>query len=258
MTLDQAGALACATARDVVVSHRSAGRIWKLRRLGIGPEPDHIEVLHPGRAHRLLPGVVTHRCHRIEPTDVVERPDGIRVTSPARTVFDLAAVLSDERLESIIEQVVHDGLTTIAALHRTGERLREHGRNGSARFARVLGSRPIDTTTIDSDLELVVERAIMAAGLPRPHRQHPLRLVTGELIHVDFYWDPEAEVLEIDHVTWHGGKRDLTEDKRRDRLIRRLGIHTTRVTDVDVRERLDNIIEDLRAILGRSGVRSAS
>ena len=44
-TVDQAAALACAVGADVVLSHRSAGRLWKLRRLGPGPAPDHIEVL---------------------------------------------------------------------------------------------------------------------------------------------------------------------------------------------------------------------
>jgi hypothetical protein len=232
--------------------------MWKLRRLGIGPEDDRIDVLFSGPAHRLLPGTVPHWCHRIDPSDVVERDDGIRLTSAARTVFDLASVLDDERLESVIEQVVHDGLTTIGVLRATGDRLRQRGRKGSARFGRVLDGRPAGLDPVDSDPELVVERAIVAAGLPRPVRQHWIRLHTGEAIRVDFYWEPEAEVLEIDHVTWHGGKLDLTEDKRRDRLLRRLGIHTTRVTDVDVRERLDAVIDDLRAILGRTDARSVS
>jgi hypothetical protein len=56
-------------------------------------------------------------------------------------------------------------------------------------------------------------------------------------------------VIEIDHVTWHGGKLDLTADKRRDRPLRRIGINSTRVTDDDVRQRLPSIIEDLRAVV---------
>jgi hypothetical protein len=153
---------------------------------------------------------------------------------------------------------VHDGLATIPTLVATGVRLRERGRKGSARFGRVLQSRPAWLKPVDSDLELIVERAIIAAGLPRPVRQHVIRLPTGELIRIDFYWPDYAEALEIDHVTWHGGKLDLTEDKRRDRMLRRLGIHTTRVTDEDVRHRLPAIIDDLRAILTPTDARSAS
>ena len=254
-TTAQAAALACASSPDVVVSHVSAGRAWKLRRLGAD---DRLHVLISGAANRRIGGVVLHRCHRIDPVDVVERSDGIRLTSPPRTVFDLAAGLNDERLESIIEQVVHDELATIATLIATGKRLRQRGRRGSARFGRVLQSRPQWLKPLDSDLELLVERAIVAAGLPRPLRQHPTRLHTGELIHPDYFWPVERVVLEIDHVTWHGGKLDLTADKRRDRLLARLGIRSVRVTDIDARQRLPAVIDDLRVILERTGERGAS
>ena len=85
----------------------------------------------------------------LKAVDVVERPDGIRITSPPRTVFDLAAMIDDERLESIIEQVVHDGLATIPTMVATGVRLRQHGRGGSARYGRVLQSRPAWLKPVD-------------------------------------------------------------------------------------------------------------
>jgi hypothetical protein len=247
----QAAALACAAGPDVVVSHVSAGREWGFRRLGVDPR---LHVVIAGQNHRRLPDVVIHRSHRIEAVDVVERADGIRYTSPPRTVFDLASVVGDDQLESIIEQVLHDELVTLQTLHATARRLRQRGRKGSARFGRVIESRPAWLKPVDSDLELIVERAILDAGLPRPVRQHPVRLPSGEDIRLDFYWPEHAEALEVDHITWHGGKLDLTADKRRDRLLRRLGVHTTRVTDEDVRRRLPSIIADLRAILARSEV----
>src|SRR4051794_261333 len=139
VTPEQSAALACATGLDVVVSHVSAGRHWALRALG----PDtrlHVEIA--GQNHRRLRNVVIHRTYRFDPTDVVEQPDGIRYTSPPRTVFDLASVLSDERLESVIEQVLHDGLVTMPTLLGTVDRLRQRGRKGSARIGRVIASRP--------------------------------------------------------------------------------------------------------------------
>jgi len=255
VTMEQAAALACATGLDVVVSHVSAGRHWGLRSLG----PDtrlHIQI--SGQNHRRLRNVVIHRTYRVDPEDVVEQLDGIRYTSPPRTVFDLASVLSDERLESVIEQVLHDGLAAMLTLLATADRLRQRGRRGSARMGRVIASRPAWLKPVDSDLELTVERAILAAGLERPLRQHPVWLPSGEMFRLDFYWPDELEALEIDHITWHGGKRDQTADKRRDRLLRRLGINTTRITDDDVRYRLPSIMSDLQSILARSRVRTVS
>jgi very-short-patch-repair endonuclease len=254
-TEDQAMALACAVEADVVVSHVSAGRLWGLRRLG---NDRRLHVLIGGSANRTIPGAVIHRCHQIDPVDVVDRPDGIRVTSPPRTCFDLAWWLSGERLESVIEQVVHDGMATLPTMFSTGHRLCEHGRNGSARYRRVLESRPAWLKPVDSDLELQLERAVLAAGLPRPLRQHPLKLPDGKVIHPDFYWPEEREIVEVDHVTWHGGRQSVAYDKRRDRLVRRIGIGTTRVTDSDIRDDLPAVVADIAAVLRRSHARYVS
>src|SRR6478672_10802112 len=100
----------------------------------------HIQI--SGQNHRRLRNVVIHRTYRVDPEDVVEQLDGIRYTSPPRTVFDLASMLTDERLESVIEQVLHDGLATMPTLLATADRLRQRGRRGSARMGRVIASRP--------------------------------------------------------------------------------------------------------------------
>jgi very-short-patch-repair endonuclease len=117
----------------------------------------------------------------------------------------------------------------------------------------VLQSRPSWLKPVGSDLELRFERAIIAAGLPRPLRQHLITLLGGERIHPDFYWPDAARVVEVDHVTWHGGRLDLTYDKQRDRrLERQLGIRTTRVTDSEIRDDLRGLIDDLGVMLRRS------
>jgi very-short-patch-repair endonuclease len=254
-TADQRAALACAVGPRVMLSHQSAGRVWGLR--GLGPDR-RLHVTMPGRTKRLVPDAVVHWSHRIDPVDVVERPDGVRATSPPRTAFDLAWWLSDERLASIVEQLVHDKRCTIPTLFATGRRLAASGRNGSDRYIRVLQSRPAWLRPVGSDLELRFERAVVAGGLPRPHRQHPILLPDGHVIHPDFYWPEEGEVVEIDHITWHGGKLDLTRDKQRDRLLRRLGIHVTRVTDSEIGDDMSRVIDDLRSILERSRVARVS
>ena len=245
-TAEQRMALACAAGPDVVVSHRSAGRVWGLRRLG---QDDRLHVTIRARSNRQVRGVVIHRSHRIEAVDVVERADGIRLTSAPRTAFDLAAVLHDDALASILEQLLHDERCTVPTLFATGRRLGEHGRSGSARFTRVLQSRPALLKPAASDLELKLERALVEAGLPRPLRQQALRLPSGEVVHPDFYWPAQREAVEVDHVTWHGGKLDLTYDKRRDRQLWQLGIHVTRVTDDEIRRHLGRAVADIATIL---------
>jgi very-short-patch-repair endonuclease len=254
-TAEQRMALACAVHPRAIVSHVSAGRLWNLRRLG---SDQRLHVTIPGQVQRRLPGVVVHWSHRMDAVDVVDRSDGVRLTSPPRTAFDLAWWLSDDRLASVIEQLVHDQRCTIPTLFATGRRLRASGRNGSDRFGRVLQSRPKWLRPVGSDLELRFERAVLAAGLPRPIRQHPIALPDGTVIHPDFYWPDAREVVEIDHITWHGGKLDLTYDKQRDRQLRRLGIHVTRFTDSEIGDDMVRVIDDLRAILERSRASNVS
>lgn len=86
-THDQRLALACAASLWVAISHQSAGKMSGLRRLG---RDRRIHATIPGRSHIRIPGVVIHRSHLILAADIVERDDGIRVTSIERTIFDLA------------------------------------------------------------------------------------------------------------------------------------------------------------------------
>ena len=51
--------------------------------------------------------------------------------------------------------------------------------------------------------------------------------------------------VEIDHVTWHGGRIDAQDDKARDRALRRIGWQVDRVTDEDVRKRFRQTIDEL-------------
>jgi hypothetical protein len=247
-THDQQLALACAASESVVVSHQSAGKIWGLRRLG---RDRRIHVTIPGRAHLRVPGTVIHRSHLIVPTDVVEREDGIRLTSVERTIFDLASMVSDEALESMIEQTLHEGLCAFSALVAVGSALRQQGRNGSRRFRRILDSRPEWWTPVFSDLELLLEQAVVAAGLPRPFRQYELTLLDGSGIHADFYWPDPPIALEVDHSFWHSGRERQTYDKWRDRQLTRMGIRPMRVSEDDIRHRLTALLDDLRAVLRR-------
>ncbi len=140
--------------RDAVVTGRVAGRLWGLRSMGSDPT---IDVRVPHFANSLsADGVRFRRCNVIDPVDVVLRPDGIRLVSPPRLVFDLAEVLDDRALESVVEQVLDRGWCTMPTIHETGRRLCHPARPGSARFQRVVGSRPAWLKPADSDLEIRV------------------------------------------------------------------------------------------------------
>jgi very-short-patch-repair endonuclease len=210
---------------------------------------DAIQILIPGDARPSPVYGTVHHCYHVDDYDVIDRGDGIRITSPDRTAFDLAAVLTDHQLESAFEQLIEREMCTIATLAETGRRLRQRGRTGSARFGRVIESRPASLKAVDSDLELRLERAIVARGLPRPVRQHKLVLPNGSRPRADFYWPAQRLVVEVDHFTWHGGRVKATADKRRDRLLAGMGLRTLRVTEDDIAHHLEMVVDDIARVL---------
>lgn len=228
-----------------VITGRAAGKLWKLRKLGGSPT---IEVRVPHFRHTLAGGddVVLRRCSVLDDVDIVrDRPDGIRVVSPPRLLFDLSASLDDESLESVMEQVLDKKWCTIPTLFDTGRRLWHPSRPGSMRFARVLGSRPVWQKPVDSDLEMRLHRALDRAGVQGIVRQHPLPLPSGWSIHADLAVPSLQWAIPVDHVTWHGGRIDAQRDKQNDRLAHAIGWQVDRVTDDDIELHLKATTKEL-------------
>jgi predicted transcriptional regulator of viral defense system len=89
---------------DAVLSHRSAAALWAIHRTS----RTDIEVTTARRCRR--PGIDAHRVAL--PPDEVTTHDGIPVTTPARTLFDLAAVLSPRQLQHALNEAEIRRLTS--------------------------------------------------------------------------------------------------------------------------------------------------
>jgi hypothetical protein len=240
---------------EVAVSHQSAARLWGLRQMQSARL--HVTVSH--HRHPVADGnVKVHRSIVLE-DHWRERPDGIRLTSPARTLFDLAGAVSAQRLESAVEHALRLNLVTLPDLWEVARTLARRGRSGSGRFVRLLNSRPAWLKPVDSDLELRVADALVARGLPVPVRQHPLRLSNADTIHPDLAWPDLRWAIEVDHVTWHGGAVATMDDHARDRQLRLIGWEVERVTDREIKDRFPEVVRDLARLyqLRRDTRRSA-
>ena len=224
-----------------VISHGSAGQLWGFRKLA-SIRRTHITI-PVGRRLRLA-NTVVHTSSQLRDEDVVRRADGIVVTSPPRTVFDLAGCVSADDVESIVEQGLERKLFTFTTLHTTGARLARTGRRGSLRFTAVLGDRSVGQRPVASDYELRLARALEGVGLPRFERQFPLRLPTGDLIHPDLADPTRRFLVEVDHTAWHAGEANAY-DRWRDRQVHLLGWHSERVSDRDMDRNLEQTVAEL-------------
>jgi very-short-patch-repair endonuclease len=201
-----------------VASHRTAAWIWGLLR----SRPGTFHLTAPSRRHR-KEKVVVHFA-RLEPDDVTA-VDGIPVTSPARTVLDLAPDESVRDLGRLLERAderdLLDRRRFEALLARAG------GHPGRAKFAAALRGYKPEQATLRSGLERRFRRLVLAAGLPRPQAN-----VVVEGYELDCYWEAEGFAVELDVYATHGSPRSFEADREREDDLLLAGIELIRITDV--------------------------
>lgn len=177
-----------------VLSHPSAAAAWDLRPTSSGV----IHVTVPTRSGReRRAGLMIHRC-ALTPDDVTVR-DGIPITTPTRTIIDLARTMSERQLAKIIDRADLLRLTDFAALRSAN----------SASLQAVL--RTYDPTPTRSELEERFLRLCDDHQIPRPETN---TLVEG--FEVDFVWRDRRLIVEVDGYAYHRSPSAFEGDRERD------------------------------------------
>ena len=116
---------------DACLSHSSAAAAW-----GIGAAPAAIHVTVRGRTGlRSRDGIRVHRP-RVLPDDEVTTLRGLPITTPARTLLDLAASARSATIAVAVDRAEQLRLIDFAELHALLERY--HGRAGTPSLKAVL------------------------------------------------------------------------------------------------------------------------
>ena len=242
----------CARNLAAMIGFTTAGQLWVLRRMS---DP-RIHVLVPHGCSPEMEGVVVHRCRRIDPVDMVQRPDGIRLSSPPRTIFDSADMIGFEATTSVLEQLLNEQKVTFGTISDTVHRLYHPQRPGSRTMLAVIRSRPAWRAALQSDLEVKVLEEMSRQNLPVPVTQFPMRLPDRDIV-IDFAWPAFKLAVEVDHPAWHDGELDSHADKGRDRKLTTIGWTSTRITAIDVNGGLREAVADIGRILDRLGAAAA-
>ncbi|MEO6857264.1 MAG: DUF559 domain-containing protein [Solirubrobacteraceae bacterium] len=227
---------------DGVLSHRSAADLHGLR----AANQARIELTLPGRGTCGQAGLQVHRSTTLTPADVTVK-DGIRVTTVARTLADLADVLPDRAVERALEQAVSMEILDGRALD---DQLARHPRAPCLR--RLTKRGPIAAPT-ESDLEELFLAVCRRAGLPEPQRQHYIDPGDGApMIRADFAWPAQRLIVETDSARHHGSARAFHGDRRRDQRLIAAGWRVIRVTWRQLTERPWEVVDLLRGLLKAS------
>lgn len=219
-----------------VASHITAASLWRLvdRR----PTTTHITVPHSRRLTTSL-GRVIHRS-RIVPD--IRRVSGIPVTSPARTLVDIAAERDEGQLEAALDSALNLRLVSSPALIRYIANRGLGNRRGVALLNRLLDDR--DKGSTESELERRFLRVVRNARLLEPGRQHRV----GRR-RIDFAYIEERIAIELDGFAEHGVKRAFEDDRRRQNELTLQGWVVLRFTWDDVTRRTDVVIATIEHAL---------
>jgi len=223
------------------LSDMTAARLWGFSAVRSGA----IELLVPVPHHPRPARGRVHRVDDLAADDLRERPP-FRLTSPERTLVDIAGRCTPPHLEAILDQAARDGLLSIESVAASLDRLRHPGRAGVRRLDAVL-ARPSVRQRADSWLERRLLDLIDAAGLPRPRTQVELERSDGLVARVDAFYDDARLVIEVDGHRTHSTRRQRQADAEREAALVAQGWRVIRFTYEDVTERPDYVAHTISA-----------
>jgi hypothetical protein len=233
--LEKASAAVLACGTGAALSHSSAMTLWGFYKYW--ETPFHVVV--PG--DRRPKGIKVHRSATLTWRDT-KTHRGIRVTSPARTIFDMAPRMKRKTLIRVVNDALRgplpeDTLAEIVA------------RLPNAKAAKLL--RPFvenDSGLSYSDLEDDFQNFCQEFGLPRPLTN--VR-IAGCLR--DAWFPQERVIVELDGWEFHRSRGSFESDRERDAEALLAGIVTVRITHERMKHaraneaaRLDKILQSRR------------
>ena len=215
-----------ASGDGAVLSHRSAAALW-----GIRPRAWPTVDVTTTTARKAVEGITHHRTRH--PPKIVRRR-GIPVTTPERTLIDLADVTTTEDVRRALHQA-----QTLGLVPREHPPTPINGRRGTKR----LGSTPDRSR---SDLERAFLRICDEHGIPPP--EHNARI---EDLEVDFLWREERLVVEVDGWAYHRTRHAFENDRSRDVTLKRAGLTVLRFADRQIEDDGDSVAATVHEMLRR-------
>ncbi|MFN8159702.1 MAG: type IV toxin-antitoxin system AbiEi family antitoxin domain-containing protein [Solirubrobacterales bacterium] len=215
----QAALLTCG--EESALAGSTAGQAWSL--IGGPLHPVHIATRTAGGRSR--DRVAVHRTV-LEAFEVTTL-DGMRLTTAARTIVDLAGSLDGRRLRGLIERAQDLGRfhpPPIAASLRRSPRAK--GRRALLDLLELMEPARDGTR---SHLERLFLRIARAAGAPDPEVNASI-----EGRRRDFAFPRSRLVVEVDGYAYHSSREAMTRDRRRDRELTAEGWRPVRFTYEDI------------------------
>lgn len=213
-----------------LLSHGSAATLWEVRPRPKDARPEGaarpVYVRVDGNRRVRRPGIRVHSSSESKADEHTEHR-GIPVTTPARTLLDLASVVGTRELENAVARAEREGLVTLDVLREMLERHRgAAGTRALNALVTALDGPQLTRSALEAELRELVRRA----GLPLPRTN--VRIGPWEL---DAFWPDARLAVEVDGFEHHSRRPRFEGDRRKDRWLATRGVQVLRFTARQIR-----------------------
>jgi very-short-patch-repair endonuclease len=218
-----------------VLSHATAAALWGIR----GTAATKVDVT-VARDRRQRARIRFHRT-ALQP-DEVTTEERIPVTTPVRTLLDLAKRLDQNRLARAVDRTE---LLRLTSPHSLDASLARHPTApGARKLKAIVESGRIGATVTRSELENRFLAFLDESLLPRPQTNARI-----EGFEVDCVWPKQRVIVELDGAAFHSTTTAFERDRERDRVLTAAGWRVVRVTWRQLRADAPAVRRDLSGLL---------
>jgi very-short-patch-repair endonuclease len=222
---------------EAALSYRASAAVWDL-----GPWPTGLIDVTVPRNARPRPGT---RVHVAEVERVVK--DGFPVTTVARTLVDLAAILPLGRLRDAFERAERLGLLDVYSVSE------EMGGKRGAKKIRAILAEWSDPEPTKNEFEQSLRSLCREYGLPLPSQN-----VVVRGYEVDAFWSEDGLVVELDSWEFHKTRRAFEADRERAAALEAAGYRVLRFSWRQIRGEGETVAAAIRSGCPRAGGRGRS
>ncbi len=209
--------------------------------------PFHVGVPRGRHVNRV--GHVIHTIRDMERIDLEVR-DGLPISSPTRTIIDLAAMATPKQLTIAIDGATRDGTTSDDFLHRRLVELRRRGRGGIGTLLAALQGIEVQRGG-QSWLERAFLELLADRRMPRPDTQRVLAKRGTKLIRVDCTFPGTNIVVELLGYAFHRTLMQMQSDAERMNRLQFAGFVVMQFTYLDVVGASPLMLDTITAALSR-------
>ncbi len=220
-----------------------AAGLWEL---GAPPRSDQpVDILINGDTTVRLPGIRSHRTRHLDPKDVrIHR--GLPVTSPARTLVDVAPLVSLDELERMLDDALERKLVRITQIREVIARYGA-GRPGVHRLIALLDERDGRNSGLSrSAWERRLRNTLTRAGIAPDEQNVDLHGFVPDMM-----WRAAKLIVEVDGWEPHRKRSRFEADRRKDAILATHGWITLRFTARRIRDEPYAVVAEIALMLGR-------